>query len=128
MRKIAVVSALAAMVAIAPVAEAQSCSVGGNLVANCSFENPTPNPGANYQWTNTLDSWNVSGGQFERWSNGFNGFVSKDGVSHLELDSDVGNTTIWQAITTQVGYRYAVDFWTAPRNLSFRLNTRFSSK
>lgn len=118
MRKILSLSLLTAFVAVAPAAQAQSCTTTlGNLVANCSFEGPTPTRGPNFQFTPTLTSWNVVGGQFERWSNSFNGFTSKDGVTHLELDSDLGNTTIWQVIATQVGYQYSVDFWTAHRSL-----------
>jgi len=98
---------------------AQSCqTMAGNLVANCSFENGPPPSGPNYQFVATLPDWSVSGGQFERWSNGFNGFTSKDGVTHLELDSDLGNTSIWQFLNTTVGVRYDVSFWVAHRSLN----------
>ncbi|WP_373060690.1 DUF642 domain-containing protein [Gemmatimonas sp.] len=98
---------------------AQSCqTMAGNLVANCSFENGPPPSGPNYQFVATLPDWSVSGGQFERWSNGFNGFTSKDGVTHLELDSDVGNTSIWQYLNTTVGVRYQVSFWAGHRSLN----------
>ena len=100
---------------------AQSCqTMAGNLVANCSFENATPPAGPNYQFIGALPGWSLSGGQgaqFERWSNGFNGFTSKDGVAHLELDSNQGNTSIWQYLNTTVGVRYQVSFWAAHRSL-----------
>lgn len=100
--------------------EAQSCStMAGNLVANCSFENPGPTTGPNYAFLTTLPNWSVTAGRkFERWSNGFNGFTSKDGVAHLELDSDLGNTSIWQYLATTVGQQYTVTFSAAHRSLN----------
>ncbi len=100
-------------------AAAQSCQTTvGNLVSNCSFEDAPPPVGANYEFVAALPGWSVSGGQFERWSNGFNGFTSKDGVTHLELDSNIGNTSIWQYLNTTVGARYDVSFWVAHRSLN----------
>lgn len=103
-------------------ASAQSCTtVAGNLVANCSFEDPGASPGANYQFLKTLPGWNVGvtkGAQFERWTNGFNGFTSRDGVAHLELDSNNGNTSIWQYIPTVAGQAYTVNFSAAHRALN----------
>lgn len=116
-------SAVLVSAATANTASAQSCtSMAGNLVANCSFETPGPNAGPNYQFLNALPGWDRSGGQFERWSNGFNGFTSKDGVAHLELDSDRGNTSIWQYLNTVAGQHYTVTFSAAHRSL----NSQFS--
>ncbi len=99
----------------APVS-AQSCTtMAGNLVANCSFENPGPSSFPNVDMLDALPGWSVGGGAFERWSNGFSGFTSKDGVAHLELDSNWGNTSIWQVITTVVGQAYTVNFSAAHR-------------
>jgi hypothetical protein len=114
-----VVSAVLGSALVAAPVSAQSCqTMAGNLVANCSFENPGPSAGANYEFRNTLTGWNVDGGQFERWSNGFNGFTSRDGVAHLELDSNVGNTSIWQYINTVAGQTYTVNFSAAHRSLN----------
>jgi len=114
------VLATAAAVSVASTAEAQSCTtMVGNLVANCSFENPGPSAGPNYQFLNALSGWSTtSGRRFERWSNGFNGFTSKDGVAHLELDSDRGNTSIWQYLPTVVGQHYTVTFSAGHRSLN----------
>lgn len=102
-----------------------SCTtLAGNMVANCSFEGPA-NVGtsANYAFTSDITDWNSSSGQFERWANKFNGFESRDGVAHLELDVDApnlqGNTTIWQYINnTVIGQRYDVFFSVGHRSLN----------
>lgn len=98
-------------------ASAQNCEMNvNNLVANCSFETGPSTSGPTYQFLTELPGWNVSGGQFERWTNDFNTFRSQQGVAHLELDSDLGNTTIWQNLTTTVGARYDVSFWAGHRS------------
>jgi Protein of unknown function (DUF642)/PEP-CTERM motif len=118
------VLATAATASFASTAEAQSCrTMAGNLVTNCSFENPGPSAGPNYQFLSSLPGWSVtSGNKFERWSNGFNGFTSKDGVAHLELDANIGNTSIWQYLSTVAGQHYTVTFSAAHRSL----NTQYS--
>jgi hypothetical protein len=114
------VLATTAASSLASTAKAQSCTtMVGNLVANCSFENPGPSAGPNYRFLNSLPGWSTtSGRRFERWSNGFNGFTSRDGVAHLELDSDLGNTSIWQYLATTVGQSYHVTFSAGHRSLN----------
>jgi hypothetical protein len=111
--------ALSTVIGAPAAATAQSCTgLAGNLVANCSFEEPGPGTGG-IEFLSVLPGWDVSGGQFERWSNGFVGFVSRDGVAHLELDSDVGNTSIWQYLNNTVaGQRYTVTFSAGHRSRS----------
>lgn len=96
-----------------------SCTaLGGNLVQNCSFETPGPaTSGPSYQFTDVLSPWQVSGGRFEIWSNSFNGFGARHGARHLELDSNIGNTSIWQVIQTLAGHEYTLNFSTAHRIL-----------
>ncbi len=121
MRNVRLLLATAAFGAtvVAPIsADAQSCrTMTGNLVTNCSFENPGVPNNVNYQFTDNVAGW-TSTGMFERWYNGFNTFTSKDGVTHLELDSDKGNTTVWQYIATTVGTSYNVTFSGAHRSRS----------
>lgn len=112
--------ATAASLSTASTMDAQSCStMAGNLVTNCSFETPGPSAGPNFRFLTSLSGWSTtSGRKFERWSNGFNGFTSKDGVAHLELDSDLGNTSIWQYLPTVAGQHYTVTFSAAHRSLN----------
>ena len=114
------VLATASAASVSSTLEAQSCvTMAGNLVVNCSFETPGPSAGPNYRFLGSLSGWSTtSGRKFERWSNGFNGFTSKDGVAHLELDSDLGNTSIWQYLATTVGQQYTVTFSAAHRSLN----------
>jgi len=102
-------------------------SLAGNLVSNCSFENPGYPVNANYQFTNTITGWTSSSGQFERWYNGFNSFPSREGNAHLELDVDApnqqGNTTIWQYINTVAGQSYDVTFSVGHRSLNGQFST-----
>jgi hypothetical protein len=112
---------------VASTAQAQpltnpSCTALGaaNLVRNCSFEAPGVGSGK-WQWTNDITSWTSSSGYFERWY-GHDGFTSRDGSAHLELDVDtdanvggVMNTTVWQVLNTQAGRTYNVFFSSAHR-------------
>lgn len=112
-------AAVAATVVMAGPAAAQSCqNTVGNIIANCSFEIGAPAGGPTYQFLSTVSGWGANGSMFERWSNGFNGFNSRDGVAHLELDSDVGNTAIYQHLQTTVGTHYTVTFSAAHRALN----------
>jgi hypothetical protein len=127
MRRSALTAAfLLAAAGLPAVASAQnpSCgSVAGNLVTNCSFEDPGLGSGT-WQWTNNITGWTSSSGWFERWY-GEAGFASRDGRAHLELDVDTQqsaggqmNTTIWQVLNTQAGRTYDVFFSAAHRTKS----------
>ncbi len=91
-------------------ASAQSCTdVVGNLVQNCSFENPDINNGATYP-TAPLNDWTANpAGVVERWVGGFDGFVSKDGNGHVELKVNQA-TTLSQHLNTVAGNQYALTF------------------
>lgn len=113
----------AVMAATPTLAQAQnaSCTSLGtaNLIQNCSFEAPGLGSGG-WQFTNNITGWTSNSGHFERWY-GNDGFASRDGRAHLELDVDaneagrVMNTTIWQVIGTEAGRTYDVFFSIAHR-------------
>lgn len=123
MKRFAFAATVALAVALPATASAQNAtcgSVSGNLVTNCSFENPGVG-GGTWQWTNNITGWTSSSGMFERWY-GESGFKSRDGLAHLELDVDSErraggqmNTTIWQVLNTQAGQQYNVFFSAAHR-------------
>lgn len=129
LRRLAAVAALSAGFAASAGAQPNpACStLAGNLVTNCSFEDPGYPTNANYEFTNTITGWSSSSGQFERWYNGFNGFPSREGKAHLELDVDApnqqGNTTIWQYINTVAGQSYNVTFSVGHRSLNQQFST-----
>ena len=114
-----VISAGSALLLAAPsVASAQSCrNMAGNIVLNCSFELGIVKNGADYP-NATVSNWtslgNASSGTFERWTNSFNGFASKDGSSHLELQVN-SPTAIQQILGTTSGTQYTLSFWAANR-------------
>lgn len=99
-------------------ARAQSClTMAGNLVLNCSFENPMPTGnGVVYPFA-PVDHWlstgNESTGIFERWTF-YDGFAARDGGSHLELNVN-SPTSIYQSLATVAGQQYTVGFSAANR-------------
>jgi hypothetical protein len=105
-------SALAALTAVLlpASASAQSCeSVAGNLVLNCSFENPDIKNGASYPYA-PLNDWTANPvGVVERWKNSFGGFTAKDGNAHVELKVNQG-TTLSQYLNTAAGMQYDLAF------------------
>ncbi len=116
MNKFLLAAAIACTVTATPaVASAQSCDdIGGNLVKNCSFENPDGEDGADYP-SAPLNDWTANPvGVVERWTNSFGGFGAKDGVSHVELKVDQ-STTIWQQIATVAGTEYTLRYSAAHR-------------
>lgn len=93
---------------------AQACgSVAGNVVLNCSFENPVHPNGA--VWPNAVvNNWTSSDGLYEVWTNGFSGFGAKDGISHVELNVN-SPTTLWQYLSTSASTNYQLSFSAAHR-------------
>lgn len=118
LRRLAASAAVALIIAAPATSSAQSCrTMAGNLIQNCSFELGVVNPGADYpnavvsNWTTTFAP---QGGTFERWTNGFDGFASRDGNSHLELQVN-GPTNIAQSFITTAGQSYSLGFSSAHR-------------
>lgn len=105
-------TAAAALTAIVlpATASAQSCTtVAGNMVLNCSFENPDAGNGANYP-NAPLNDWTATpAGVVERWTNSFGGFTARDGNSHVELKVDQ-STTLSQYLNTVAGAQYSLAF------------------
>lgn len=110
MKNFIVAAAVIAASVLPASASAQSCSdVEGNLVKNCSFENPTGQPGAQYP-NAPLDDWTANPvGVVERWTSAFGGFAAKDGNTHVELKVDQ-STTLWQYIETVAGTTYTLKY------------------
>jgi hypothetical protein len=89
----------------------------GNLVKNCSFENPTvTTTGRLADYPDApLDDWTANpDGVVERWSNGYDGFFAKDGATHVELKVNQ-TTTLSQYINTIAGGTYSLTFSAAHR-------------
>ena len=116
--RIALLASAVVMAASPDLAAAQSCrTIAGNLIQNCSFENPQPTGnGVVYPFA-PVDSWmstgNGSSGTFERWTF-FDGFQARDGNSHLELAVN-SSTSIYQTLNTVAGRTYNLGFSAANR-------------
>ncbi len=115
MQKILIAAVAAAVITMPTVSSAQACgTVFGNLVANCSFENPNIAGGAAYPAA-PLNNWTANpAGVVERWTNVFDGFAAKDGISHVELKVDRG-TTLSQYLSVVAGTQYTLRFSAAHR-------------
>lgn len=108
--RFAIFAATTTVVALPSTASAQSCEdVAGNLVLNCSFENPDIRNGAVYP-NAPLNDWTANPvGVVERWTNSFGGFTAKDGNSHVELKVNQ-STTLSQYLNTVAGEQYTLAF------------------
>ena len=115
MRKLLIAAVASTVIALPGAASAQPCSsVVGNLVLNCSFENPTVRSGAVYP-NAPLDVWTATPvGVVERWTSNFQSFSAKDGISHVELKVNRG-TTLSQFLNVVSGTEYTLSFSAAHR-------------
>lgn len=84
-----------------------------NIVVNGSFENPAV---ADNSWiaTDDLFGWVIQGDKKVEVRNNVAG-AAYDGKNYVELDSDKGNMSIWQALTTVIGQAYQITFAYSPR-------------
>ena len=101
--------AAAGVLAFAGAAQASSV----NIVQNGSFEQPVIADGS-YIFTDYLPGWIVQGDKKVEVRNNVAG-AAYDGKNYVELDSDKGNMSIWQTLTTVIGQAYQITFAYSPR-------------